>query len=103
MVSSALNLYLHPPDFVSLCSPDGAEVTLGWCFFSSHSPHYTRGSCGQVWGHQQFYVAENCWKCPAGGGGEVSCRGGGGAEAGLQSGGRGCHLQKPCSSGLLMG
>lgn len=32
MVSSVISLYLHLPDFVSLCGPEWAAVTLGWCF-----------------------------------------------------------------------
>lgn len=45
MVSSAINLYLHLPDFVSLCGPEWADVTLGWCFprelFPSATVHIT--------------------------------------------------------------
>lgn len=55
VVSSVVSLYLHLPDFVSLCSPEWAEVTLGCCFSSSHSPHYTRGSCGPLMGTQHTY------------------------------------------------
>lgn len=47
-VSSVITLHLHLPDFVSLCSSDWAEVTLGcffvFCFFSPATVHITPGA-----------------------------------------------------------
>lgn len=41
VVSSAISLYLHLPDFVSLCGPEWADVTLGWCFPRELAPPTT--------------------------------------------------------------